>query len=1297
MIQKEFILVLLLVTVLISFPIMTSGENRAPASNNIAETTAYSDTIYSSEYHIVKSDENELVVEFSFPEFSFESREIQSAGYKVVSIPGFSQTAEAGKPQLPQKVYLFGIPPSKNVEMEIVEDAVIKKTDYNIYPVPKVIQNRSQQYHGDIFVQQELTSEFFIDNSVNTFYPKQAVITLFEGRFRHQRVGALSVSPIQYNPETHQIRHHKKIVVKLQFCHNRSASDDVVQHLAFASPFENILKSNLINYDAAKFWKTKPVQPKTPRKSNDYQQHGRLYKIFVDRDGIYYIDKTTLDQAGINLSGIDPMNIKIFLNGIEIPIYVHGEHDGIFDELDYIEFFGKKCRNDYTHTNVYWLTWDETTPGKRMNEIDGSLADNVPVLNYAQHTIHFEKDVYYFTGIPNGEGADHWFWDFYTAPTLADLSFDLNHVADTTADNCLLQIEFHGLSDTEISPDHHIIVTLNGFQLLDEQWDGATRFSNNAAFSQSLLQNGTNNIRLNLPDDTGAHTDIIYLNYFDITYWRNFVAENDSIIVYCEQDGRHQLNLNGFTSDDICIFDISNYSDIKKINNITVIPELDLYRASFQVDLAPTGKFFATSFSRRIVPKIIAETPSKLSDTDQQADYIIITHEDFYSTMVRFQVYRENNGLKTKLVKITDIYDEFNHSIKNPRAIKDFLHHAFCYWQQPAPTYVLLVGDASYDYKDYLKTGNQDYVPTHLFESYHYNTETATDNWFACVAGDDRIPDIFIGRLAVQSTRELETIISTIIAYETNLVEDNWNKNALFIADKDDVQLFKTYSDSLIARAIPSDYNTTAIYLDDYTDINLAKTELIATLNNGCLITNYFGHGSIAYLAGAKILKTSDVGKLTNDNRRPFFISLSCLNGFFHHAQLPTCLAEALVKGQSGGAIGSFAPSGFANSSALTFMANELYDGLFNKGDVTLGSLALRAKFGFLKSGSHYLDHIDMYNLFGDPALRLKSDTLEQNTYASYYGGLSVRTKPAPVGAQLNAQIKGVERPFNFHVRTTGQYGPVRIPCDDPATPQKEGGVYGDSIRFQLVTTMGDTLPVRPIVQWIPGQHKIELVAIEDFRTSLENDVFQVRVDHRMLGVDFFDGDPLFNHSQIEIGSSNNNFKLNEINTRLFLNNKQVNASTFSCIPPDSLSLMNRMIALQLKQFSDGLYHFRLEIQKPNTTSFEAVCDFKFQLFSSVSLKRVLNYPNPMTHETTFTYFLVNDDRADVEIKIYTVAGRLTKVINFAPGEIGYNQITWNGRDEDNDIIANGIYFYKIVARSGNTFTEKIEKLIVMR
>jgi hypothetical protein len=98
--------------------------------------------------------------------------------------------------------------------------------------------------------------------------------------------------------------------------------------------------------------------------------------------------------------------------------------------------------------------------------------------------------------------------------------------------------------------------------------------------------------------------------------------------------------------------------------------------------------------------EIREEQPSELMNEDIGADYIIVTHGDFITDVQPLADHRAGKGLRTMVVDVEDVYDEFNHGVMHPEAIRDFLAYARNRWEAPAPLYVLLVGDGHYDPRD---------------------------------------------------------------------------------------------------------------------------------------------------------------------------------------------------------------------------------------------------------------------------------------------------------------------------------------------------------------------------------------------------------------------------------------------------------------------------------------------------------------------------------------------------------------------------------------------------------------------
>jgi len=111
--------------------------------------------------------------------------------------------------------------------------------------------------------------------------------------------------------------------------------------------------------------------------------------------------------------------------------------------------------------------------------------------------------------------------------------------------------------------------------------------------------------------------------------------------------------------------------------------------------------------------------------------------------------------------------------------MKDFLTRTRAFWQTP-PRFVLLVGNASSDPRNYLGFGDSDFVPTKLVETAYL--ETASDDWFVDF-DNDRLPDMAIGRLPVQTAEEAATVVSRIIAYEQAEAGD-WATEVLMVASR---------------------------------------------------------------------------------------------------------------------------------------------------------------------------------------------------------------------------------------------------------------------------------------------------------------------------------------------------------------------------------------------------------------------------------------------------------------------------------------------------------------------------------
>jgi hypothetical protein len=152
----------------------------------------------------------------------------------------------------------------------------------------------------------------------------------------------------------------------------------------------------------------------------------------------------------------------------------------------------------------------------------------------------------------------------------------------------------------------------------------------------------------------------------------------------------------------------------------------------------------------------------------------------------------------------------------------------------------------------------------------------------------------------------------------------------------------------------------------------------------------------------------------------------------------------------------------------------------------------------------------------------------------------------------------------------------------------------------------------------------------------------------------------------------------------------------------ESGSFTRGALFYQLDGLGEGRHTLEVKAWDNSNNSGTASAEFVIADQGQLALREVMNYPNPLRNETSFT-FEINQPTATVEIKIYTLAGRLIRRLEPVEAVSGFNMIPWDGRDGDGDQLANGVYLYKVVAsmksaeNGGDLRAEEIGKVVVQR
>ena len=675
-------------------------------------------------------------------------------------------------------------------------------------------------------------------------------------------------------------------------------------------------------------------------------------KIHVEEEGIYRLTHSALREIGLDLKGIEPAMIRLSNRGQEVPLWIVGEGDD-----PAVEFYGTANESRYSLANVYWLTVGQAA-GNRVKERPVSSGDAVAFPSSFGATLHREENLLYWSKAP--QEADRWYWQSLIAPRSVTLAFALPHLAD--GDGILRVALLGGTSDT-IEPDHHIHVRLNDYLVADATWDGQETHLIETAISHLL--EGENTLVLEAPGDTGAKADVVLLDWYEIGYQRRPVAEDDRL-QFEGHAGAYRIA--GFSQPDVAVFDITDPANAVRLSGYAVESEGDAYTISFSDEAAGQRRYLAVASMAIKEPRRIAPADhADLRAADNQADYIVITHPDFRESLKPLVEWRKSRGLEVKVATIEEVYDEFSYGLADPTAIRDLLRYAHEHWAKPAPRYVLLVGDASYDYLDNLKAPNKSLLPTYPVQT-HFVGETGSDNWFVDL-DDDSLPEMAIGRLPVKSAAEAKIVVDKIVGYERDPTPGEWRGRALFVAD-DDQFAFEATSDDLIEGYLPPDFQATKVYLSAFADPEESTARIIAEVNQGTAIVSYVGHAALNVWAKEKAFSSADIASLHNRSKLPFFVTMTCLDGYFHHPQVD-CLAEELLLAEGKGAIACFAPTSESVPGDQDVLAKALFEALFASDAPTLGEAVMQAKRNLPDDGQGYEDLIETYTLLGDPALRL--------------------------------------------------------------------------------------------------------------------------------------------------------------------------------------------------------------------------------------------------------------------------------------------------------------------------------------
>ncbi|HEV7425531.1 MAG TPA: C25 family cysteine peptidase [Thermoanaerobaculia bacterium] len=665
-------------------------------------------------------------------------------------------------------------------------------------------------------------------------------------------------------------------------------------------------------------------------------------KISITKEGWYRLTASAMTAAGFTPPK-DAKKIALFCDGIKLPILINGSQGNKFGPNDSIEFYALGLDTATTAERIYWLREDHNTE----QLATAKTGSGSPVSSVAFTFKRSDRTILASGLTGTGDGGDNFFGPLITTDSISQDLTVAN--LDASGSNASLQIVIQGGTD---SIQHQVKVELSGHLLGTAILDNVELKTFNYSFPQSYLTNGANALKmtsLNTEDDVSVLATAV------LTYQHLLKADNGLLEV--KVAGSQQLTVDGFTSNSIRALDITDPFAPQGLD-VAVAAVSGGFKATFTAPASTTPRTVVVFSSDRILtPAAGAMTlnaTSSWSDPHgRQADLIIIANSAFSAAAATLKSARDAGGTLTSIVDIDDIYDEYNFGIKNPEAIKTFLNSTRT-WTR-APKYVLLLGDASVDPRNYLGLGAFDFVPTRLVPTFYFNAPS--DDWFTDF-NNDTIPDLAVGRIPVRTAADANTIINKIASRATPSVTSS--QNAVLIADVPETFDFET--EAAVAKTLlPPSFNVQTIKISS---TSTPRNDIVGAFNAGPVLVDYMGHGSVE-IWSFDVFNSNDAGTLSNNAHQPFVMAMTCLNGYFHDLYTES-LASALLKSPNGGAVAVWASSTLTEPYPQFQMNKELLRQLFGATPITIGD-AVRAA----KAATQDLDVRRSWILFGDPSMKL--------------------------------------------------------------------------------------------------------------------------------------------------------------------------------------------------------------------------------------------------------------------------------------------------------------------------------------
>jgi len=1095
---------------------------------------------------------------------------------------------------------------------------------------------------------------------------------------------------------------------------------------------------------------------------------GNWVRVKVEEDGIYHLTWEQLSDLGIS----NPANVRVFGNGggmlpimnagsrlddlVENPVYFEKGSDGVFNQGDYILFYGQgpdiwtydasaqffnRNVHDFASFSYYYLT-DGPGTGKQMQAAPLPQGPaNYSVTQY-DDIRHHELDDINLLGSGQEWYGEH--FDIVTEQTFVlegpdillteEVKVRINAVARASS-TTTFQISAGGESIGNLS--------LAGTSLSSETLPYAQPDDEIFSFTPTA--------------DAKSITLRYNKNSASAQAWLNFITLNARSPLSLRSTSLIFRDRRSFGAGKISEFQITDAQgamvwDITHPTNARIMPatmEGSTLKFTTNTDSLKEFIVFTGRGNNPIMEgEDVGPVPNQNLHAMRDRNYVIISYPDFVSSARSLAAHRhDHDGLDTVVVTPGQIYHEFSSGKPDVSALRDFLKMLYdrAATEEDMPKYVLLYGDGSYDNKG-TDANNTNFILTYQSaNSLSPVSSYVTDDFFGLLddneGGSTGLMDIGVGRFPVSTRAQAREAMNKTVSYDQPDKMGDWRNTICFIGDDQDYNLHMRQADEL-ASYVEANYPSFSIgkiYLDAYPQISTpsgnrypdVNEALSQRVNKGALIINYTGHGGENGLAHERILTINDIISWQNRDKLPLFMTATCEFSRFDDYE-HTSAGELVFLNPEGGGIALFSTTRLVYAGPNHALNVRFYEHVF-----TLDGQNRHYRLGdvmrLTKNNTSAGINKRNFTLLGDPAAilaypknRIRVQTVNGTDITQATDTLKALGKVTITG-MVEDELGNPLPSFNGII-----YPTVYDKKSAINTLSNDGDpVMTFSLRNRILykgkaSVSNGHFSVQFIVpkdiSYNYGFGKLSFYAadnLEDASGATEQVIIggsadSIADDSQGPEMKIFMNDENFvfggmtdANPQLLVYVSDSN-GINTIGSGIghdltAILDQQTNQTIVlnDFYEADTDSYQSGKIRYPLKSLDAGQHQLKIKVWDVYNNSSEDYIEFVVSTASELVLDHVLNYPNPFTTHTQF-FFEHNqpDSDLDVMIQVFTVSGKLVKTIERHVSPTGYRSmpIDWDGLDDFGSRIGRGVYIYRLKVRTslGQT-AEKFEKLVILQ